>query len=241
VLIDRPAAAIRRRSGRLEVDVGAEGSYRAGHDPRAFEVEGEQSYDAVLATVPNRIFERLLEPSLLSELGSGYLQRLQAIEYHAAVCLLLELDSGFSPFYWTNVADRGLPFVGLIEQRHLVGAEALDGRHFLYVANYIPQDDRLLSLDADQLLSEYEPGLRRVNPAFRRSWVRQRWLFREPDAQPIVTTGYRARMPTLQTGVGGLFLANTTQIYPEDRGTNYAVRLGRQAAALVMSGSVRPS
>jgi len=241
VLIDRPAAAIRRRSGRLEVDVGAAGSYRAGHDPRAFEVEGEQSYDAVLATVPNRIFERLLEPSLASELGSGYLQRLQAIEYHAAVCLLLELDRGFSPFYWTNVADRGLPFVGLIEQRHLVGAEALDGRHFLYVANYTPQADRLLSLDADQLLSEYEPGLRRVNPAFRRSWVRQRWLFREPDAQPIVTTDYRARMPTLQTGVGGLFLANTTQIYPEDRGTNYAVRLGRQAAALVMSGGVRPS
>jgi hypothetical protein len=25
--------------------------------------------------------------------------------------------------------------------------------------------------------------------------------------------------------------ANTTQIYPEDRGTNYAVRLGNQAAA----------
>ncbi len=70
-----------------------------------------------------------------------------------------------------------------------------------------------------------------MNPAFDRSWVRQRWLFREPDAQPIVTPGYRERMPPLQTGVDGLLLANTTQVYPEDRGTNYAVRLGREAAA----------
>jgi len=28
-------------------------------------------------------------------------------------------------------------------------------------------------------------------------------------------------------------LANTTQVYPEDRGTNYAVRLGQQAAIAV--------
>jgi len=233
VLIDRPAARIARREGRFVVTAAAPESFRRGHDPRAFEPEGEESYHAVLATVPNRVFEALLEPSLARDLADGYLARLRSIEYHAALCLVLELDRGFSPFYWTNVADRGLPFVGLIEQERLVGAEALSGRHFLYVANYTAQDDRLLSLGADALLSEYEPGLRRVNPAFERSWVRERWLFSEPDAQPIVTPGYRERRPPLQTGVDGLLLANTTQVYPEDRGTNYAVRLGREAASLL--------
>jgi len=234
VLIDRPAASLARRGdARFVVTAAASGSFRRGHDPRAFEPEGEESYDAVLATVPNRVFEALLEPSLARDLADGYLARLRSIEYHAALCLVLELDRGFSPFYWTNVADRGLPFVGLIEQEHLVGAEALGGRHFLYVANYTAQDDRLLSLDVDALLCEYEPGLRRVNPAFERSWVRERWLFSEPDAQPIVTPGYRERRPPLQTGVDGLLLANTTQVYPEDRGTNYAVRLGREAASLL--------
>jgi hypothetical protein len=70
-----------------------------------------------------------------------------------------------------------------------------------------------------------------VNPNFDRSWVLNRWLFREPAAQPIVTVGYQNLIPPLQTGVPGLVLANTTQIYPEDRGTNYAVRLGNRAAA----------
>jgi hypothetical protein len=38
-------------------------------------------------------------------------------------------------------------------------------------------------------------------------------------------------------------LANTTQIYPEDRGTNYAVRLGTDAARALLAdlGSGRPA
>jgi protoporphyrinogen oxidase len=65
--------------------------------------------------------------------------------------------------------------------------------------------------------------------------VRERWLFREPAAQPIVTVGYERNIPPLQTGVPGLVLANTTQVYPEDRGTNYAVRLGDDAARELLS------
>ena len=74
-----------------------------------------------------------------------------------------------------------------------------------------------------------------MNPAFDPSWIRALWLFREPAAQPIVTVGYRERIPPLRTGVPGLVLANTTQIYPEDRGTNYAVRLGGEAARALLA------
>ena len=85
------------------------------------------------------------------------------------------------------------------------------------------------------MLARYLPGLRMVRPEFDPAWVRARWLHREPAAQPIVTVGYRERIPPLNTGVPGLILANTTQIYPEDRGTNYAVRLGGDAAAALLS------
>ena len=194
-------------------------------------MDGVESYDAVIATVPNRVFEGLLDPELADGLAPGYTDRLRSIEYHAALCLVLELDREFSPWYWTNIAEPGLPFLGLIEQPNLVPVEHYGGRRFLYVANYNEHGDPLLELDPDELIAAYEPGLRRVNPAFERSWVLNRWLYREPDAQPIVTPGYRDRMPPLRTGVEGLLLANTTQVYPEDRGTNYAVRLGQQAAA----------
>jgi len=255
VLVDRPATRISAAAGAgspgaagvgspagagagpaagapgFELLAGAPASFRRGHDPRVFEPGGEpERYDAVLATVPNEVFERLLAPELAAALAPGYLGRLRSIDYHAALCLLLELDRPFGRFYWLNVADRELPFIGLIEQTNFVHPERYGGRRFLFVANYVPRDDPLLELSADELLERYEPGLRRVNPGFSRAWVRERWLHREPEAQPIVTVGYRERMPPLATGVPGLVLANTTQVYPEDRGTNYAVRLGREAA-----------
>jgi len=238
VLLDRPAARLARAGGGFDVRAGAPGSFRRGHDPRAFEPAGEpERYDAVLATVPNDVFAALLDPALAAEVGEGYLGRLAAIEYHAALCLLLELDRRFSPFYWTNVADRRLPFVGLIEQTNLVESARYGGRRYLYVANYLARGHELLELDADALLERYAAGLRAVNPAFEPAWIRARWLFREPAAQPIVTVGYRRRIPPLRTGAAGLLLANTTQIYPEDRGTNYAVREGERAACALTSPS----
>jgi protoporphyrinogen oxidase len=237
VMIDRPAARVEPGDGQFTVMAGGAGSFRCGLDPREFEISGPpESYDVVIATVPNPVFEQLLTPELAGRLAPGYLERLRSIEYHAAVCLLLELDRPFGDFYWTNVGDRELPFVGLIEQTNLVDPGRYGGRRFLYVANYVARGDPLLELDADELLGHYEPGLRRVNRQFDRSWVLERWLHREPDAQPIVTAGYRDRMPPLETGVPGLLLANTTQVYPEDRGTNYAVRLGREVSALVRIG-----
>jgi hypothetical protein len=77
--------------------------------------------------------------------------------------------------------------------------------------------------------------LRAVNRAFDRSWVRQLWMHREPAAQPIVTVGYREKIPPMKTPARGLVLANTTQIFPEDRGTNYAVREGNEAALAVLA------
>ncbi len=84
------------------------------------------------------------------------------------------------------------------------------------------------------------PGIRRIQPAFDRSWIQARWRFAEPAGQPIVTVGYRERIPPLNTGVPGLILANTTQVYPEDRGTNYAVRLGEEAAGELLRSARQP-
>jgi protoporphyrinogen oxidase len=238
VLIDRPARRLSRRDGRFVVEPAAPDSFRAGHDPRAFAaLEPDDPYDAVIATVPNDIFEQLLDPELAAEIGADYLDRLSTIEYHTALCLLLELDRQFTPYYWMNIADDELPFVGLIEHTNFIEPERYGGRRFLYVANYLERGHPMLALELEELLDLYEPGLRKINPDFSRSWIKERWLFREPAAQPIVTLGYRERMPPLDTGVPGLILANTTQIYPEDRGTNYSVRLADQAVEALMRSS----
>lgn len=245
VLIDRPAAGVSRAAGGagLVVSAGRPGSFRGGHDPREFrraDGDGER-YDGVVATVPSDVFLGLLDDVLRDAIGSPYLDRLHATEYHTALCLLLELDRRFSPFYWTNIADAQIPFVGLVEHTNFIDPARYGGRRFLYVANYLAPGDPLLGLSSEALLDAYLPGLRAIQPEFSPGWIRASWLHREPAAQPIVTVGYHERIPALQTGVPGLVLANTTQIYPEDRGTNYSVRLGGDAARALLDGPpIRP-
>ena len=77
-----------------------------------------------------------------------------------------------------------------------------------------------------------------MNPSFSPNWAKQALVFREPHAQPIVTLGYRERIPPMNTGIPGVLLANTTQIFPEDRGTNYSVELGNSVAGKALALSV---
>jgi protoporphyrinogen oxidase len=235
VMTDRPAARVARAGDGWEVVAGAPDSFRVGHDPRSFTAAdgAPERYDRVLATVPSDVFAQLVAPGTLPD---AYVRRLGETEYFTALCLLLEVDRQVTPYYWINVAEPDVPFVGMIEHTNFVEPERYGGRRFLYLANYLPRGHELLSLTAEELLARYEDGLRRANPAWSRSWVREAWRFAEPAAQPIVTIGYRDRIPPLQTGVPGLVLANTTQIYPEDRGTNYAVRLGDEAARAILAG-----
>ena len=243
VLIDRPVEAARARGAASRSVAGAPGSFRPGHDPRALRGRpAAERYDAVVATVPNDVFRGLLDVELARRRlpASGSTR----IEYHTALCLLLELDRSFTPFYWTNIADPELPFVGVIEHTNLIEPERYGGRRFLYVANYLAPGPRAARRSTPtRCWSATSPGLRRINPALRPRLGRERWLHREPAAQPIVTVGYGERIPPLQTGVPGLVLANTTQIYPEDRGTNYAVRLGdrRRRGAARRTRSARRS
>lgn len=232
VLIDRPVCRIEHDPYGFAIAYAGPGAFRSGHDPAAFAKAGTERYDAVVATVPNDIFLSLAGHLVDEE----YRGRLEGIEYSAALCVLLELDRPLTPYYWTNVADPDVGFLGLIEHTNFVEPERYGGRRFAYLANYLPQGHELLGLDQDALLDRYEPGLRKLNPAFERSWIRQAWTHREPAAQPIVTVGYGDRIPPLRTGVPNLVLANTTQIHPEDRGTNYAVRLGQDAAATLLFG-----
>ena len=256
VLIDRPAAGLSRdgdavrRGGRREADRFAaattRGLARLARRPRARGRAGRaadaaRAVAAASATTRSSRRSPTTSSSACSTTTSPRRSARRtstacaATEYHTALCLLLELDRRFSPFYWTNIADTTIPFVGLIEHTNFIDPKRYQGRRFLYVANYLAPGDPLLALSQDELLAAYLPGLRAVQPDFSPDWIVKSWLHREPAAQPIVTVGYHKRIPPLQTGVPGLILANTTQIYPEDRGTNYSVRLGGDAARALLA------
>ena len=192
-----------------------------------------RDYDMVLATTPSYIF-----PKLVPQLPAGYLAMLTDKVYLAAVLVILELDRPLSPHYWTYIGDRRIPFLGVIEHTNFMPPEKYGGAHVVYLANYLERDDPLYAMSPEELYREYLPHLKRLNPAFDESWVKNYHHHKVDAAQPIVTRGYSERIPDHRTPIRGRYLANTTQIYPEDRGTNYSVRMGRMVARM-MDGDSR--
>lgn len=184
--------------------------------------EQQQQFDLVVSTVPGPIFTKLFEVS------DEMKQKIEKIEYIGATCMLLELDKSLIPFYWLNVNDTSFPFMALIEHTNFVNKQSYNGKTFVYIAKYIDPKEELFAKDKDELIDYYLPYLTKLNKDFRKDWIKESWLFKSPFAQHIVTQNYE--IPPYETGIPGLYYVNFSQIYPHDRGTNYAIE---QAHTLV--------
>ncbi|HEV2065340.1 MAG TPA: NAD(P)/FAD-dependent oxidoreductase, partial [Thermomicrobiales bacterium] len=196
VIVDALVAAC-KASG---VDLQREGLRSVSQNPdETWTVETEfgpiaAGFDALIATVPSNIFQRIAPP-----LPDAYAEKLNALEYEAAVVVLLELDRPLSSVYWLNVADDELPFTGIIEHTNFIDPEKYEGRRFVYLSTYMEPDHRYFTMESEALVQEFLPYLRKVNPAFQEEWVRNTWVFRERAAQPIIPLNYSARMPEHRT------------------------------------------
>jgi protoporphyrinogen oxidase len=164
-------------------------------------------------------------------LPEAEVQNLRRIEYLANRCIVLELARPLSGLYWINVNDPGFPFVGIIEHTNFADAADYGGRHMVYLSRYCVQDDPFLRLDLTAATDYAAESLKRMFPDFRRDMIRTAHSWQAPWAQPIVTKGYHRLIPAHETPIAGLYLATMAQVYPEDRGTNYAIRDGRKVAA----------
>lgn len=181
---------------------------------------GETVYDAVISTLPPRLFCRLV-PAL----PASYRERYDWGRAYGAHCLILALDRSLTDGYWMNINDPGFPFLALVEHTNYMPKADYGDRHLVYLGNYRPMDDPLFTQSKADILAEFLPHLTRINPAFTPDWVTESWSFAAPFAQPIVTVDYKDHIPPFDTPIKGLYEASMFQVYPHDRGQNYSVTL----------------
>lgn len=155
--------------------------------------------------------------------------------YLDAHILFLELSRSFlDKVYWLNILDRSFPFLVVGEHTNFVDSKHFGGARLVYVGNYLPSSHPLFDLSVDEVIAQFFPWMRKINPQFSKKWIQKAHVFHGPFAQPVMTVNYSKTIPSIRRS-NRYYVANQAMIYPWDRGTNYAVELGQRAARIIMN------
>ncbi len=195
-------------------------------------VKNDIKYDKVVVTLPFGVFA-----SLAQDLPSDYVADNLKVRGLGAANLLLSLKQPFlkDGTYWLNINEKRYPFLAVVEHTNFMDKKHYNNEHLVYIGNYLPVEHPYFTKDAQTLLSEFLPYLQSINSSFRKSHVNDAFLFKARFAQPIIPLNYSEIMPDFKTPIPNLYLCNMSQVYPWDRGTNYAVENGGKVANLMLN------
>jgi protoporphyrinogen oxidase len=174
--------------------------------------------------------------NLVPGLPKEYLHGLSNLKHMGAVVLILSLKHQLSKegYYWFNIPKKvGYPFLALVEHTNFVSPERFAGEHIVYIGDYLEEDHEYFQLNEEEILQRFIPYLTNFNSDFSPDWINKTWLYRTKYAQPVPLLNHSKNIPAIQTPIPGLFFASMSQVYPWDRGTNFAVEIGRKAAKLI--------
>lgn len=167
------------------------------------------------------------------EADPHWINSLRRVKYLGNMCLVLRLKNSLSETYWLNVNDPGFPFVGVIEHTNFDSPENYKGSHIAYLSRYLATEDPLWAYSDTQYFEFAMHHLKRMFPKMEESWVIDFKVWRSECAQPVTERGYSSYVPGSATPYENVYISTMAQIYPEDRGTNYAIRAGRDAANML--------
>jgi protoporphyrinogen oxidase len=193
---------------------------------------GHVTFDQCLVTSSPSILARLV-PALPED----YLEGLLSLRSMGAVVMVISLKHRLSEegYYWYNIPkSAGYPYLALVEHTNYVSPEHFAGEHIIYCGDYLETDHEYFSLSEGELLERFLPTFSHFNDGFERDWVIKTWLHRTRYAQPVPLVDHSRNIPSIQTPVPGLYFASMSQVYPWDRGTNFAVEIGRRAARMML-------
>ncbi|MBI2410422.1 MAG: NAD(P)/FAD-dependent oxidoreductase [Candidatus Kerfeldbacteria bacterium] len=198
------------------------------------QVETEQktyTFDEVISTVSTHLFSQMLDSK--DTTLANYKKQLASVQYLGAALVIFSSEQSLSPYYWVNVNDSASPFLAFIQHTNLAPTSWYNNRQVYYLATYVPHGHRFFTTDEAALKEEFFTYLKKIFPQFSPEQIHNTQVMRLRYAQHIVDTNYAEKMPAHVTPIPHVYLANFSQIFPEDRGMSYAIREGRKQAQLL--------
>ncbi len=181
---------------------------------------GIEEYDRVIVTpsIPSFL-------NMVLSLPDEYKQSVSQIPYQANITFVLGLKRSISPFYWLNITDPDSPFVAVIEHTNLFRDPDYGELIPIYLSRYLHEDHPYYKMKLPQLKELFLSHLEKLLPAFNRDEIESLTFSKAQYTQPVIGLDYSRKKPAYRTPLPGLFLCTMAQIYPEDRGMNYSMKI----------------
>lgn len=182
---------------------------------------GFESFDTVISTVPLPYV-----PAMIPQLPTDILTKFKSKKNIAVVCVIAKLSKPVTENFWLNTNDPEMDIPGIVEYSNL---RPLD-QHLVYVPFYMPGEHPKFK-DADKVfLDKVQQYLKKINPNLSDQDFIDIRASRYRYAQPICDPGYLEKLPPAKLPVKGLWIADTSYYYPEDRGISESIGFGRSLA-----------
>lgn len=194
------------------------------------EKEEKEEFDVIVSTIDYKGFEKLFDKYMKEEEK----RKIQKVNYTSARTMMIVANKSFSPFYWLNIGDNDIPFGGIIEHTNFIDKSNYDNNHILYISNYMTEDNKLYNVSKEELLKEYMKSLTKINKEFTMKNIKDYYVFDEKYAQPIIECNYSEYIMNDKLEKEKIYLCTMPQIYPEDRGMNYAIKSGVNLANKIL-------
>jgi len=219
---------IRELGGNILLKTGIEKVTTVGGKVRGIIAGGaEQTVDNVVSTAPIQYV-----PMLAPDLPEDYIAQIRAIRNIPVACVIVKLKQRLSENFWTNICDPAIEIPGVIEYSNLnPGA----GPTIVYAPFYMPKTHPKYARPNQAFIDETLAYLPKLNPAFTADWVIATHCHRYDFAQTVCPPGFYAQLPPMQTPLAGLYMADTSYYYPEDRSISESVAVARKLARAVLA------
>jgi protoporphyrinogen oxidase len=188
------------------------------------------AYDNVVSTIPLPYLVRLAPALPASER-----EKIAAIINIGVVCAVFKLRHSISSNFWTNINDPDIQIPGIIEYTNLNKMPCT----VVYAPFYMPTSNPKYRRPVPEFIDEVKTYLARLNPNFKDDWVIAANAFRYEFAQTVCTPGFYDKLPPMRSTVAGLYMADTSHYYPEDRSISESMRLGKLLASMLVDDDKR--
>ena len=224
------ANVVKRQGAEIKLNTTVTGIKKDTDRIRVEFASGSEVVYAAISTSSPTLMSRIA-PDLPGE----YASKLSSLKSMGAVVMVITLKNRLTNYYWHNLPkEAGFPFLAMVEHTNYVDKKNFGGDHVVYCGDYLNPDHEYFRLSKEELLEKFLPALKRFNENFDRSWVKDVWVWKTNYAQPVPPLNHSQNIPPLRTPLKGLYFASMSQVYPWDRGTNFAVEIGREVAKMVM-------